>query len=450
MTEFINKSTTVPVSVINSSNRHSAPRKHRSAVAWVVLWLSLILTGTSHAAEDSISYAFNIAGVGPTPGTTQGLQLYRHELGDFAGATLIREYPYPNNRVPFFLEWNQDMTVLYGLRESDYDLVALDIETGEMVDIAPLTGLREGDVPVGLAIDQNNRCFVTASATVPPLLSSRHTLYQCNFNTGELTYIGEDFLAGVISGTAADCDGNLYALQLNGGGSVWKISTADASIEVFTSFDIGLQFLQSITYDRYANQLYGYLYQGTVGDENLNKYVRIDPQTGEFTILSDTDPYGEFIGAARTTCRDTAVTPGFAGAWFNPETPGQGILLDVLSNSDQLFMAWFTHEVAGAATTEAATVGDDNHRWLTAQGTLGTDLSVTLDLFVTAGGEFVTSTDVQTTRVGEATLSFTSCTAGTLAYTLDDSGLTGSFPISRLAGDGIALCETLLDASAAR
>jgi hypothetical protein len=38
------------------------------------------------------------------------------------------------------------------------------------------------------------------------------------------------------------------------------------------------------------------------------------------------------------------INPGHAGAWLNPETSGQGFLLDVLPETDMAFLAWFTYD----------------------------------------------------------------------------------------------------------
>jgi hypothetical protein len=55
------------------------------------------------------------------------------------------------------------------------------------------------------------------------------------------------------------------------------------------------------------------------------------------------------------------INAGHAGAWFNPDTSGQGQLIDVEPEEQFIFVAWFTY-------------GEDSalgQRWLTAQGPLG-------------------------------------------------------------------------------
>jgi N-acetylneuraminic acid mutarotase len=43
---------------------------------------------------------------------------------------------------------------------------------------------------------------------------------------------------------------------------------------------------------------------------------------------------------------DFVINGGHGGAWFNPETAGQGIVIEVLPALNQLFVAWFTFDAA--------------------------------------------------------------------------------------------------------
>jgi hypothetical protein len=40
------------------------------------------------------------------------------------------------------------------------------------------------------------------------------------------------------------------------------------------------------------------------------------------------------------------INPGLSGAWFNPDTVGQGFFVDVLPDTDLVFMSWFTYDTA--------------------------------------------------------------------------------------------------------
>lgn len=133
---------------------------------------------------------------------------------------------------------------------------------------------------------------------------------------------------------------------------------------------------------------------------------------------------------------------GLNGAWHNPDTDGQGLVLEVFPQLQRVHAAWFTYDTTFADGGETAVVGDPNHRWYTVEGTFeGT--TATLDIVLTQGGIFNDSTAVQRSDAGDATLAFDSCTTGTFTYTIDGSGLTGTIPITRIAGDNVALCESL-------
>ncbi len=130
-----------------------------------------------------------------------------------------------------------------------------------------------------------------------------------------------------------------------------------------------------------------------------------------------------------------AINEGLDGSWLNPETPGQGILIDVDESIGFIFVAWFTY------TTDAATIdGSESHRWLTAQGNYSGN-SAELTLSETSGGIFDAASTADTNAVGTFSISFSSCTDGLVAYQFSDDGPSGEFSISRLAPD--VLCGDL-------
>lgn len=121
---------------------------------------------------------------------------------------------------------------------------------------------------------------------------------------------------------------------------------------------------------------------------------------------------------------------GLSGAWFNPATSGQGLVLEVATNQygpgvGGLFAGWFTFDVTAAG----------GQRWYTIQGQVtATSSSATLPIYLTQGGQFDTSSATQISAVGTATLSFSDCSNGTLAYHFDD-GRSGSMPLARLTAN---------------
>lgn len=127
---------------------------------------------------------------------------------------------------------------------------------------------------------------------------------------------------------------------------------------------------------------------------------------------------------------------GLTGGWFNAETGGQGIMIEIISGSSQLFLTWFTYEAA------AGKIGSPDHRWLSGLGTYDGN-RVEIDLQVTSGGLFDDPIDVERTApgtIGSVVLEFQSCTQGTMTYDIADAAAVGltkvsnSFSIQRLAG----------------
>ncbi len=140
-----------------------------------------------------------------------------------------------------------------------------------------------------------------------------------------------------------------------------------------------------------------------------------------------------------------AINQGIAGAWFNPATSGQGFLIDIEPVSRFMFAAWFTFQTS--PPTAAFKLGAPEHRWLTIQGNYS-GASAPLMVFQTSGGIFNNGQATTTTQVGTATLSFTSCTSGTVNYTLTNPPLSGSIPITRALPGSEALCQSLSEAEA--
>lgn len=119
---------------------------------------------------------------------------------------------------------------------------------------------------------------------------------------------------------------------------------------------------------------------------------------------------------------------GLSGAWANPATPGQGMLLDVQpghgGGAALLFGGWFAYDanVAGG------------QRWYTLQGALpSAGASIEMPIYATTGGTFDAATPTATVAVGSANLRFDDCTHGTLAYRfVDGSARSGAIPLTRL------------------
>jgi hypothetical protein len=134
---------------------------------------------------------------------------------------------------------------------------------------------------------------------------------------------------------------------------------------------------------------------------------------------------------------------GLNDAWFNPGTDGQGFLIIVYPQIEQIFLAWFTYDIVRPPMDVAASVGEPGHRWLTAQGPfVGNRASLTL--YNTSGGIFDSAEPVPSSQPdGTVVLEFSSCSRGTIKYDIDSIGWQGPVPIERIVLDNIPLCEAL-------
>jgi len=129
------------------------------------------------------------------------------------------------------------------------------------------------------------------------------------------------------------------------------------------------------------------------------------------------------------------INTGHAGAWFNPETPGQGQLIDVEPESKFLFLSWFTF-------TDAASADPNEQHWFTAQGNYSGD-SADLIVYETLGGRFDDPKEVSTDPVGVASLSFADCSLGQMSYSIETWDVEGSFPMQRAIPGTENVCQEL-------
>ncbi|MDJ0655134.1 MAG: DUF2807 domain-containing protein [Xanthomonadales bacterium] len=137
------------------------------------------------------------------------------------------------------------------------------------------------------------------------------------------------------------------------------------------------------------------------------------------------------------------INSGLSGAWFNPDTSGQGFLIEVLPDRSTVFLAWFTYTTDASG---AKVVGDPGHRWLTASGDFAGD-TATLDVVLTQGGQFddpdLAVTNSPPGSYGSITLTFSDCSNGQVDYDLTQVQLSGTIPVVRIADDNVSLCEQL-------
>jgi Leucine-rich repeat (LRR) protein len=130
-----------------------------------------------------------------------------------------------------------------------------------------------------------------------------------------------------------------------------------------------------------------------------------------------------------------------SGAWYDPQTGGQGMLFDVSPAQNAFFAAWYTYAADGSQDDPR-----EGQRWYTLQTTFAPGATAFNDvtIYESTGGAFDGPAGVQTVPIGSANLSFQSCTAMTVEYTFtagENAGRTATRHLVRLssAPDGCGI-----------
>ncbi|MEM1411884.1 MAG: M60 family metallopeptidase [Pseudomonadota bacterium] len=140
----------------------------------------------------------------------------------------------------------------------------------------------------------------------------------------------------------------------------------------------------------------------------------------------------------------TPINAGMNDAWFNPETPGQGVFINVFPETGSIFLGWFTYDTDGRQNG-GATLGDSGHRWLTAIGPFDGHAAF-LDATVTRNGAFDDDRAVRRDYYGDTAkiaLTFQDCRNATLTYEIVPNGQRSSIPLQRVVNDNVDFCERL-------
>jgi len=167
------------------------------------------------------------------------------------------------------------------------------------------------------------------------------------------------------------------------------------------------------------------------------------PDIGDYAIVGNNSKKCDSVNAILGDAPLTDINAGLNDAWFNPQTDGQGFLITAFPEIGQLFMAWFTYDTERPPSDLTASLGEPGHRWLTAQGVYEDNVAW-LDIHVTSGGVFDSPVPrPETGPVGEMTLEFSTCNAGTITYDIPSIGRQNVVPIERITLDNIPLCYLL-------
>jgi sugar lactone lactonase YvrE len=295
------------------------------------------------------------------------------------------------------------------------------------------------------------------------------------------TYAGEFTNVGVSQSIGLDWDdtGNLYVSSYNGdhvrkfdtnGGDLGLFITTNLAGPTDLTFDINGDLLVS-DYD--AGRVKRFDSNGnfiSVFASGISKVEGIDRFANGNVLLGNGsqssvrmyDSDGNFVETFIPSGTGGLLTPnaivirnenvpepfkinaGLNDAWYNPLTDGQGFFVTVFPDLDVLSMAWFTYDTELPPEDAVSNLGDPGHRWLTALGGFENNRAV-LSISVATGGIFDTATAIDYTDGGTITLTFDSCSSGTVEYDIPSINQTGNIPIQRIANDNIALCEALKD-----
>ena len=144
----------------------------------------------------------------------------------------------------------------------------------------------------------------------------------------------------------------------------------------------------------------------------------------------------------RTPYRFTA-NAGLNGFWFDPTADGQGLLVDLIPERNQVFAGWLTWDILDHE--HAAGIGDAGQRWFTLQGELE-GATATLAVFNTRNGAFAADAGVSNEIVGDASILFQDCETALLDYSLRPNSVgvepvTGRIRFARLTPDQYCAAE---------
>ncbi len=169
-----------------------------------------------------------------------------------------------------------------------------------------------------------------------------------------------------------------------------------------------------------------------LGELPLIDYSGTGPVTEDHMVMIDIEEVNGFL-----------INPGLNDAWYYPVTNGQGFLIIVFPQIEQIFLAWFTYDTVRPDDSVTAMLGEPGHRWLTAQGPYTGNKAV-LDIVVSEGGIFDSGTPAPINRLdGTIIVEFNDCKAGTITYDIPSVDRQGVIPIERIVPDNVALCEAL-------
>ena len=149
---------------------------------------------------------------------------------------------------------------------------------------------------------------------------------------------------------------------------------------------------------------------------------------------------------AASPALDQPVGAEHSGQWYDPQTTGQGLFLDVEAGTRRWFASWFTYEASEGGGSRAQIGLRRRLRWhsMLGQGDVASGMPIAGTLYSTGGGRFDGGTP-QTSPIGQAFLRAIDCNTLEFAYAIADPDeadapvLTGARRLQRL-GPAPAAC----------
>ncbi|TDR20670.1 hypothetical protein [Marinicella litoralis] len=110
--------------------------------------------------------------------------------------------------------------------------------------------------------------------------------------------------------------------------------------------------------------------------------------------------------------------PGLNGPWHQAENPGQGLVLHLIPENNQIFIAWFTYSANGG-----------EQMWLTAHGSLDNN-PIQLTIYQSINGRLNSNQQLPEQILwGTGSIDFSSCSAAEFNY---QGEVQGSMALSRI------------------
>jgi hypothetical protein len=244
-------------------------------------------------------------------------------------------------------------------------------------------------------------------------------------------------------------DNNLRNDPCGGKPAGASVATYTAGTNIEITIDLSVQHTRSlhavISYDNFATRTTLAMIP-TSGSGIYKMTVPLPMQPLGSAVLQVT--HGSYVSCADISLSEGesfVINAGLNDAWYFPGTAGQGFLIIVFPDIQQMFLAWFTFDTERPPEDVTAFLGEPGHRWLTAQGPYDGD-TATLTILVTEGGVFDASSPAASTDpAGDGTISieFTDCTEGLVNYEITSLGISGKIPIQRISLDNVILCVSL-------